>query len=76
MTDAWTDRLFVHCDRAEHIGIMETNNLGNNMWKCVWVVIICGLWNLGNKVIFKSGSGGSDKKIYYGSSQDLNMGKI
>jgi len=31
MTDAWTDRLFVHCDRAEHIGIMETNNLGNNM---------------------------------------------
>jgi len=57
MIDAWIDRSFVHCDRVEQhfeqISIMGTNSTENSMWRFMCVVVIWGIWNHENRVIFK-----------------------
>jgi len=58
MFDVWAGRVFVHCDNViqhyEQIGFTDLNYLGNCVWRCMWFVIIWGIWNHRNRITFSN----------------------
>jgi len=58
MSNVWAGRDFVHCDNViqhfEQIGFTDLNYSRNCVWKCMWIVIIWGIWNHKSRIIFNN----------------------
>jgi len=58
MSDVWVSKNFVHCVNLiqyfEQFELLDLNCLGNNIQKCMWIVIIWGILNHRNRIIFNN----------------------
>jgi len=65
------------CVHFQNFFMLHFNNKRNNLWKGLWISVICNIWSHRNRVVFRQGKVDWCRgNFHYGAIESVNMDEI